>query len=78
MPRMSTYTLHRKIQRSAPEEARQWPRNNGIRAAAENGPSAAVLGDRSEANGAHLAAVALGIQRNLEIPALSPKSTRGG
>jgi gp16 family phage-associated protein len=88
---MSTRNLRRKTKRPAPlrtpEQARQWLRDNGISAsefARQNNLSLDavkdVLGGRSKANigKAHLAAVALGIKRNPEIPALSPKSTRCG
>lgn len=87
VPRMSTYNLYRKIRRSAPfrtlEEACQWRRNNSNSAAEvatqdDLSPIADVPGDRCQANKKHHAAVAQGIERNLEIPALSPKSTRGG
>ncbi|KAF1719789.1 DNA-binding protein [Pseudoxanthomonas wuyuanensis] len=69
------------------EQARAWLRDNGISAAqfardhnlSLDAVKEVLLG-RSKANygKAHLAAVALGIKRNPQIPTLSPKSTRTG
>lgn len=88
--RMSTRKVrrsqHTKAPLRTPEQARQWLRDNGISVAAfarQNGFSRDTVYDlvigRTKGNigQAHRAAIALGMKRTPEIPAVSRKNPQG-